>query len=149
MIFKGLDKFLTDEEWQNINVFHPQYYFKNLIDILEIDRKNIKNLKENKENNLSKILSYSMLPYNFTYKWQDKLNLTEKDFSNYLDTKNIKDPDLLIRTSGELRLSNFLLWQIAYSELYFSDKLWPEFSANDLYIAIISYSFRKRRFGGR
>lgn len=76
-------------------------------------------------------------------------NLTEKDFSNYLDTKNIKDPDLLIRTSGELRLSNFLLWQIAYSELYFSDKLWPEFSANDLYIAIISYSFRKRRFGGR
>ena len=82
LIFKGLDKFLTDEEWQNINVFHPQYYFKNLIDILEIDRKNIKNLKENKENNLSKILSYSMLPYNFTYKWQDKLNLTEKDFDN-------------------------------------------------------------------
>lgn len=82
LVFKGLDKFLTDEEWQNINVFHPQYYFKNLIDILEIDRKNIKNLKENKENNLSKILSYSMLPYNFTYKWQDKLNLTEKDFDN-------------------------------------------------------------------
>ena len=76
-------------------------------------------------------------------------NLTEKDISNNLDTCNIKDPDLLIRTSGELRLSNFLLWQIAYSEIYITDILWPEFTVPEFYKAIISYNMRERRFGGR
>ena len=76
-------------------------------------------------------------------------NLDEKKFSSFLDTKNIKDPDLLIRTSGEFRLSNFLLWQLAYSEIYITDVLWPEFNENELYKAILNYNMRERRFGGR
>lgn len=76
-------------------------------------------------------------------------NLDEQTISLNLDTKNIKDPDLIIRTSGEYRLSNFLLWQSAYSELYFTDVLWPEFNTNEFYKSIISYNNRKRRFGGR
>jgi undecaprenyl diphosphate synthase len=68
-------------------------------------------------------------------------------FSSRLYTKNVPDPELLIRTSGEHRISNFLLWQIAYSELYFTDVLWPDFRKEDLYQAIISYQTRERRFG--
>ncbi len=79
----------------------------------------------------------------------DFSKITEIDISDNLDTKNIKDPDLLIRTSGEFRLSNFLLWQIAYSEIYISDVLWPEFTKEEFYKAIISYNNRDRRFGGR
>ena len=75
----------------------------------------------------------------------DQVN--EKIFSNYLCTKNIPDPELLIRTSGEQRISNFLLWQIAYSELYFTDKLWPDFKKEDLYAAILDFQSRERRFG--
>lgn len=67
--------------------------------------------------------------------------------SDYLSTKSIPDPELLIRTSGEMRISNFLLWQIAYTELYFTKKLWPDFRKDDLYEAIISYQHRERRFG--
>ncbi|GAB1414940.1 isoprenyl transferase [Paludibacter sp.] len=67
--------------------------------------------------------------------------------SSYMLTKNIPDPDLLIRTSGEQRISNFLLWQIAYSELYFTDKHWPAFRKEELYKAIISFQNRDRRFG--
>jgi undecaprenyl diphosphate synthase len=62
-------------------------------------------------------------------------------------TKNIPDPELLIRTSGEYRISNFLLWQIAYSELYFTEVLWPDFQKEDLYKAIVNYQSRERRFG--
>ena len=69
--------------------------------------------------------------------------------STYLDTKEIPDPELLIRTSGEERISNFLLWQIAYSEFYFTDVLWPDFKPKDLDEAIISFQNRDRRFGGR
>ena len=76
-------------------------------------------------------------------------NLTEEIISKNLDTKFIKDPDLLIRTSGEYRISNFLLWQIAYSEIYFTNVLWPEFDKNEFYKAIIDYNHRERRFGGR
>ena len=75
--------------------------------------------------------------------------LTVNDIDEFLDTKGIKDPDLLIRTSGELRLSNFLLWQIAYSELYFTDVLWPEFTIDEYYKAIYSFNLRDRRYGGR
>jgi undecaprenyl diphosphate synthase len=68
-------------------------------------------------------------------------------FSDYLDTISIPDPDLVIRTSGEKRLSNFLLWQMAYSELYFTQTSWPDFSSDDLNQALESYSERNRRFG--
>jgi len=68
-------------------------------------------------------------------------------FSCYLNTCNIPDPELLIRTSGEHRISNFLLWQIAYTELYFTSTLWPDFRKEDFYKAIVDYQKRERRFG--
>ncbi len=74
--------------------------------------------------------------------------VTEELLSSYLDTADIPDPDLMIRTSGELRLSNFLLWQSAYTELYFSDVLWPDFTSEELEKAIESYQGRQRRYGG-
>ena len=73
--------------------------------------------------------------------------IDEESFRQYLTTKNVPDPELLIRTSGEYRISNFLLWQIAYSELYFSEKLWPDFRRSDLEEAILEYQNRERRFG--
>ena len=74
--------------------------------------------------------------------------ITESVFEVYLDTAGIPDPDLLIRTSGELRLSNFLLWQLAYSEFYFTDVPWPDFHKEELERAIEAYNKRDRRFGG-
>lgn len=74
-------------------------------------------------------------------------DIDEKVFNSYLNTRNIPDPELLIRTSGEYRISNFLLWQMAYTELYFTPKLWPDFNRNDLYEAILSFQNRERRFG--
>ena len=74
-------------------------------------------------------------------------SLTEENFCKHLDTCFMPDPDLLIRTGGELRISNYLLWQIAYSELYFCDTYWPDFSEEDLQKAILSYQQRQRRFG--
>lgn len=73
--------------------------------------------------------------------------ITEEDFEKYLTTYGIPDPDLLIRTSGELRISNFLLWQLAYTELYFTDILWPDFGKDDFCNAIIDFQKRERRFG--
>lgn len=75
-------------------------------------------------------------------------DITEELFSDYLDTKEIPDPDLLIRTSGELRLSNFLLWQLAYAEFYFTDVPWPDFTKKELEKAVVQYNSRDRRYGG-
>ena len=75
-------------------------------------------------------------------------NLSEDDFASALDTAGMPDPDLLIRTCGEERLSNFLLWQISYSEFYFADCAWPDFNEAELDKAIESYASRTRRFGG-
>ena len=74
--------------------------------------------------------------------------VTPERFGTYLDTADLPDPDLLIRTSGELRLSNFLLWQLAYSEFVFVDTYWPDFSREQLEAAIVEYQRRSRRFGG-
>ncbi|MDR2233182.1 MAG: isoprenyl transferase [Tannerella sp.] len=74
-------------------------------------------------------------------------DITEDAFSNYLTTKGIPDPDLLIRTGGEKRISNFLLWQLSYSELYFTDVFWPDFREDEFYKAILYYQQRERRFG--
>lgn len=74
-------------------------------------------------------------------------DVSEEAFKNYLGTKDIPDPELLIRTSGEHRISNFLLWQIAYAELYFSNKLWPDYRKEDLFEAIVNFQNRERRFG--
>jgi undecaprenyl diphosphate synthase len=77
----------------------------------------------------------------------DRLEVTEQDIARHLYTADIKDPDLLIRTSGEMRVSNFLLWQIAYSELYVTDTLWPDFNRLELLQALLEYQHRDRRFG--
>ena len=75
-------------------------------------------------------------------------DLNEERFASYLDTAGIPDPDLLIRTSGEMRLSNYLLWQLAYTEFYFTDIYWPDFNREELVKAIEKYNKRERRFGG-
>jgi len=74
-------------------------------------------------------------------------DIDEKHIEQYLCTKHIPDPELMIRTSGEHRISNFLLWQLAYAEFYFTEKLWPDFRKDDLYEAILNYQNRERRFG--
>ena len=73
--------------------------------------------------------------------------ITDETISQHLQTYNMPDPDLLIRTGGEERISNYLLWQIAYSELYFCDTYWPDFSEEDLHKAVESYQKRQRRYG--
>jgi undecaprenyl diphosphate synthase len=77
----------------------------------------------------------------------DPENVNETYFERYLATYGIPDPELMIRTSGEIRISNFLLWQLAYAELYFTDILWPDFSKEEFYKAIIDFQKRERRFG--
>jgi undecaprenyl diphosphate synthase len=78
----------------------------------------------------------------------ENLRITEQDIAARLYTAGLPDPDLLIRTSGEMRISNFLLWQIAYAELYVTETLWPDFKRGDLLRAILEYQSRDRRFGG-
>ncbi|MGE8425513.1 MAG: polyprenyl diphosphate synthase, partial [Sphingobacterium siyangense] len=113
--------------------------------------------KENTHCTLTLALSYSSrqeivdAARNLAQQVKDgKLNADEINdelFAANLYTQNLPDPDLLIRTSGELRISNFLLWQIAYSELCFLDKMWPEFTKEDLFKSIVDYQQRERRFG--
>jgi undecaprenyl diphosphate synthase len=78
----------------------------------------------------------------------DEKSITEQAFSQHLYTHDLPDPDLLIRTSGEMRLSNFLLWQVAYSEIWVTDILWPDFTERELFEAIIDFQRRERRYGG-
>ena len=92
--------------------------------------------KNNKAMTMVVALSYS-----------ESTDITEDLINQHMQTSFMPDPDLLIRTGGELRISNFLLWQIAYSELYFCDTYWPDFSEEDLHKAILSYQSRQRRFG--
>ena len=75
-------------------------------------------------------------------------SITEETINNLLYTKNCPDPEILIRTSGEKRISNYMLWQISYSELYFTDTLWPDFSKKEFNTIINNYTQRHRRFGG-
>jgi undecaprenyl diphosphate synthase len=74
-------------------------------------------------------------------------DLTEETISSYLQTSYMPDPDLIIRTSGEMRLSNFLLWEAAYAEIYVTEQLWPDFRSRDLYRALSEFVMRERRFG--
>ena len=87
------------------------------------------------------------IAYDASAKKIDPQSVDESKFETYLSTTGMPDPDLLIRTSGELRVSNFLLWQMAYTELYFTNKLWPDFGKEDFYDAIIDFQKRERRFG--
>ena len=99
-----------------------------------------------------------ILALNYSGKWdlvnavnklleKNKDGIEPSDIDDHLSTVGIPDPDLLVRTSGEMRISNFLLWQMAYTELHFTDVLWPDFRKKDLFEAIISYQQRERRFG--
>ncbi len=124
-------------------------------------RKNLKDLIQKTSGNTGLTL---VLALNYSARWEivnavkqivaehdnspiDSNKINNEFFENYLNTKGIPDPDLLIRTSGEYRISNFLIWQIAYAELYFTEVLWPDFRRNDLYEAILNYQKRERRFG--
>jgi len=78
----------------------------------------------------------------------EHLEISEDLIDKHLYTKHLPDPDLVIRTSGEMRLSNFLLWQVAYAEIYVTEQLWPEFRGRHLLEAIASYQKRERRYGG-
>ena len=153
-----LNKKLTQLHQENVKVsivgdISPfpkiiQKYIKNLVDLT----------KDNKGMSLTLALNYggraeivratrrigSLIS-------RGKISETEIDenlFSSNLDACHVPDPDLIIRTAGERRLSNFLLWQSAYSELYFSDKTWPDFSNSDLKLALADYHQRTRKFGG-
>ena len=95
------------------------------------------------------VRAFQRISYQITQGYLTEADITEETISNYLDTKGIPDPELMIRTSGEERISNFLLWQLAYAEFYFSDKLWPDYTERDFDQAIYAYQNRDRRFGGR
>jgi|ERR1019366_3987871 undecaprenyl diphosphate synthase len=117
----------------------------------------IENTKNNTRMTLVLALSYSsrweitnavkQIAENVENKILSAAEINENTISSYLCTANIPDPELMIRTSGEHRISNFLLWQSAYTELYFTEKLWPDFGKEDLYQAILNYQTRERRFG--
>jgi undecaprenyl diphosphate synthase len=79
----------------------------------------------------------------------EPVEIDEETIGQYLCTAGYPDPDLLIRTSGEMRISNFLLWQLAYSELWFTETLWPDFRRQELFQAVLDYQQRERRYGGR
>lgn len=120
-------------------------------------KKGIKDTAKNTGVNLNLALSYSSrweltnairrIAEEVSVKKIKPEEINEEFVSSYLSTSNLPDPELMIRTSGENRISNFLLWQIAYSELYFTDILWPDFQKEDFYKAILDYQNRERRFG--
>ncbi|OWP84267.1 di-trans,poly-cis-decaprenylcistransferase [Flavobacterium davisii] len=128
----------------------PKNVQKELLEVIE-------KTKNNTQMTLTLALSYGSREeiLNAVKKISDKVknniisieNIDESFFNNHLYTHDLPEVDLVIRTSGEHRISNFLLWQIAYAEFYFTDVLWPDFSEQDLYEALISYQKRERRFG--
>ncbi len=154
-----IEKFYTDDESKHIRV--------NIIgDITRLDEK----LQEKLVDIMEKSKNHKGLKLNIAinYGGRDEIRravkqiaqdvksgnidselIDEKLIDSYLDTKEDLDPELVIRTSGELRLSNFLLWQVAYSEFFITDKLWPDFGEKDLEEAINTFTNRDRRFGGR
>jgi undecaprenyl diphosphate synthase len=133
-------------------------------DLDKLPAKTAKALREGIENTKNNTRMTLVLALNYSAKWEiveaaktlatqvseGKLrseDIDEKMFSNALSTRHIPDPELLIRTSGEARLSNFLLWQLAYAEFYFTPVYWPDFDKEQFYKAILSYQNRERRFG--
>jgi undecaprenyl diphosphate synthase len=131
-----------------------EYLFSLLVKLL---RQKLKKMIEEKTRHNDKIHAILALNYGGRREIVDAFNraiengvmhLDETQFRNWLYLPDVPDPDLVIRTSGEMRISNFLLWQIAYSELYFTRVLWPDFTKQDFLRAIEDYERRQRRFGG-
>ena len=127
----------------------------NLADLPEYARRGMENAIERTKDNTGLILNLA-LSYSSRKEILDavrriaeegKREVDEQTFSGHLYTAGLPDPDLLIRTSGELRISNFLLWQLAYTEIYVTDVLWPDFRREELYKAVEDYQQRERRFG--
>lgn len=133
-------------------------------DIASLPQKCIDDLKSAMEKTAQNTRCTLTLALSYSAKWEiteaakklaqqvldQKININdikEADFSALLNTKDMPDPELMIRTSGEHRISNFLLWQMAYTELYFTETLWPDFRQEDLFEAIVDYQKRERRFG--
>lgn len=133
-------------------------------DITSLPKKCMKELLEAKEKTANNKRMTLVLALSYSSRWEikeavkeiakkvkegklDSNEITEELIAQHLNTGGMPDPELLIRTSGEHRVSNFLLWQISYAELYFTEKLWPDFRREDFYEAIISYQNRERRFG--
>ena len=133
----------------NINEL-PNKVLKELLEVIE-------KTKNNKQLTLTLALSYGSRQEiiktikEISLKVKNNLispeNIDDSLINNHLYTHDLPDVDLLIRTSGEQRVSNFLLWQIAYAEMYFTDTLWPDFKKNDLFEAVLNYQNRERRFG--
>ena len=147
-LFNLLENFLTNK----IDYFHKKkiklkIFSKKLNNILNYSE------KKTKKNNLLQInlaLNYGSkfeLLNAFKKLKKSKKQINEKNFTEYLQTKNIPDPDLIIRTGNTKRLSNFLLWQLAYSEIFFEKKLWPDFNQNDYYKIIEKFKKIKRNYG--
>ena len=153
-----LDVVINDEA---NNLMEKNIKFRCIGDINELPKKTVESIEKikalTKENNGLNLI----LAINYSGRWDIQnavkrilskknnilKNFNEKDFEKYLSTSNIPDPELLIRTSGEQRISNFYLWQTAYTELYFTDILWPDFNKKELNNAIFEFNKRNRRFG--
>jgi undecaprenyl diphosphate synthase len=133
-------------------------------DVSKLPEKSYKALLSGMENTKNNTRMTLILALNYSARWEivraaqklaaqakagllDPESINEEVFAKALSTHDIPDPELLIRTSGETRISNYLLWQIAYSELYFTPTLWPDFRKEHLYAAIVDYQHRERRFG--
>ncbi len=154
-IMKLLDSYISDAVTEN-DENNVRYIFlgdkKGLGEELEKRCLNLEKLTENNRLTLNIALNYGgrdeIVHAVNTLISEGKTHLTEDDISLALYTRLSKDPDLIVRTAGELRISNFLLWQGAYSEFYFTDVLWPDFNSKCVDEAVIEFSKRKRRFGG-
>jgi undecaprenyl diphosphate synthase len=161
----GLMELLVNTLKKEINTLHEnQVKLATIGDISHLPKACQDNLQEAKEATKNNSGMTMVLALSYSGRWEitkaiktlvkdikeGKVNadqISENLFSNYLETAGIPDPELLIRTSGEMRVSNFLLWQIAYTELYVTKTFWPDFRKEDLYEAICAYQKRERRFG--
>jgi undecaprenyl diphosphate synthase len=161
----GLMELLVNTLKKEINTLHEnQVKLLTIGDISHLPQNCQDNLSEAKEATKNNSGLKLQLALSYSGRWEilkaissivkdaksgaiDTDKITENLFSQYLETAGVPDPELLIRTSGEMRISNFLLWQIAYTELYITKTLWPDFRKEDLYEAICAYQKRERRFG--
>lgn len=162
---EGLMELLVNTLKKEIgNLMENQVRLRTIGDISLLPKVCQRNLEEAKEMTKNNTGLTVLLALNYSGRWEilraaRKLaedvrrghlhpeDIDERTFSGFLETAGVPDPELLVRTSGELRVSNFLLWQIAYTELYITRTLWPDFRKEDLYEAIYSYQQRERRFG--